>query len=84
MSQTRVNDSDRNSPLLKKTKIILLLNIDVITTVAALLGCYLVLRSFHKFHYLRTASNIILVSLSTADGLLAIPSILDMIHLSLK
>ena len=79
-----MNDSDRNRPLQKKTRIILLLNIDVITTVAALLGCYLVLRSFHKFHNLRTASNIILVSLSTADGLLAIPSVLDIIYLSLK
>ena len=79
-----MNDSDRNRPLQKKTEIILLLNIDVITTVAALLGCYLVLRSFHKFHNLRTASNIILVSLSTADGLLAIPSFLDIIYLSLK
>ena len=79
-----MNDSDRNRPLRKKTEIILLLNIDVITTVAALLGCYLVLRSFHKFHNLRTASNIILVSLSTADGLLAIPSVLDIIHLSLR
>ena len=84
MSQTQMNDSDRNRSLQKKTRIILLLNVDVITTVTALLGCYLVLRSFHKFHNLRTASNIILVSLSTADGLLAIPSVLDIIYLSLK
>ena len=69
----------------KKTwKFILQLNFDVIITVAALLGSYLVLRAFHKFQNLRTASNIILVSLSTADGLLAIPRILDIIHLSLR
>ena len=33
----------------------------------------LVLRAFHKFHSLRTTSTVVLVSLSTADGLLAIP-----------
>ncbi|KAM7428328.1 Melanocortin receptor 4 [Porites harrisoni] len=42
------------------------------------------LRAFHKFRNLRTASNNILVSLSIADGLLAIPLILDIIHLCLK
>ena len=69
----------------KKTwKFILQLNFDVIITVAALLGSYLVLRAFHKFQNLRTASNIILVSLSTADGLLAIPRILDIINLTLR
>ena len=55
-----------------------------IITVAALLGSYFVLRAFHKSRKLRTASNNILVSLSIADGLLAIPSILDIIQLSLK
>ena len=42
------------------------------------------LRAFHKFRNLRTASNNILVSLSIADGLLAIPLILDIIQLCLK
>ena len=42
------------------------------------------LRAFHKFRKLRTASNNILVSLSIADGLLAIPLILDIIQLCLK
>ena len=42
------------------------------------------IRAFHKFRNLRTASNNILVSLSIADGLLAIPLILDIIHLCLK
>ena len=69
----------------KKTwKFILQLNFDVIITVAALLGSYLVLRAFHKFQNLRTASNIILVSFSIADGLLALSRILDIIHLSIR
>ena len=55
-----------------------------IITVAALLGSYFVLRAFHKSRKLRTASNNILVSLSIADGLLAIPSTLHIIQLSLK
>ena len=69
---------------LPKWKFILLLNVHGIITIIALLGSYLVLRAFHKFRNLRTASNNILVSLSIADGLLAIPLILDIIHLCLK
>ena len=65
-------------------KIILKLSFCGIITVAAVLGSYFVLRAFHKFRNLRTASNNILVSLSIADGLLAIPLILDIIHLCLK
>ena len=67
-----------------KWKFILLLTVYGIITVAALLGSYFVLRAFHKSRKLRTASNNILVSLSIADGLLAIPSILDIIQLSLE
>ena len=63
---------------------ILKLNVCGIITVAAVLGSYFVLRAFHKFRNLRTASNNILVSLSIADGLLAIPLILDIIQLCLK
>ena len=80
-----MNCSGRNHTSQRKTwKFILQLNFDVIITVAALLGSYLMLRAFHKFQNLRTASNIILVSLSTADGLLAIPRILDIINLTLR
>ena len=69
---------------LPKWKFILLLNVHGIITIIALLGTYFVLRAFHKFRNLRTASNNILVSLSIADGLLAIPLILDIIQLCLK
>ena len=58
---------------------ILKLNVCGIITVAAVLGSYFVLRAFHKFRNLRTASNNILVSLCIADGLIAIPLILDII-----
>ena len=70
-------------PLTKRT-LILLLNVHGIITIIALLGSYFVIRAFHKFRNLRTASNNILVSLSIADGLLAIPLILDIIQLCLK
>ena len=69
---------------LPKCEFILLLNVHGFITIVALLGSYFVLRAFHKFRNLRTASNNILVSLSIADGLLAIPLILDIIHLCLK
>ncbi|XP_073231890.1 adrenocorticotropic hormone receptor-like [Porites lutea] len=68
---------------LPKWKFILLLNVHGIITIVALVGSYFVLRAFHKFRSLRTASNNILVSLSIADGLLAIPLILDIILLCL-
>ena len=68
---------------LPKWKFILMLNVYGIITVIALLGSYFVIRAFHKFQNLRTASNNILVSLSIADGLLAIPLILDIIQLCL-
>ena len=73
----------KNYPL-PKWEFILFLIVHGIITIIALLGSYLVLRSFHKFRNLRTASNNILVSLSIADGLLAIPLILDIIQLCIK
>ena len=69
---------------LPKWTFILLLTVHGIITIVALLGSYFVLRAFHKFRNLRTASNNILASLSIADGLLAIPLILDIIQLCLK
>ena len=82
MKQTRKNCTTGDP--LPKWKFILLLNVHGIITIIALLGSYFVLRAFHKFRNLRTASNNILVSLSIADGLLAIPLILDIIQLCLK
>ena len=81
MNETQKNCSTGDP--LPKWKFILLLNVHGIITIVALLGSYFVLRAFHKFRNQRTASNNILVSLSIADGLLAIPLILDIIHLSL-
>ena len=69
---------------LPKWKFILILNVHGIITIVAVLGSYFVLRAFQKFRNLRAASNNILVSLSIADGLLAIPLILDIIQLCLK
>ena len=60
------------------------MSIRLISTVAAVFGSYLVIRAFHKFHSLRTASNVVLVSLSTADGLLAIPLIFGIVQMSLR
>ena len=82
MNETQTNFTTRDP--LPKWKFILLLNVHGIITIIALLGSYFVLRAFHKFRNLRTASNNILVSLSIADGLLAIPLILDIIQLCLK
>ena len=69
---------------LPKWKFTLMLNVHGFITIIALLGSYFVLRAFQKFRNLRTASNNILVSLSIADGLLAIPLILDIIQWCVK
>ena len=82
MNETQNNFTTRDP--LPKWQFILLLNVHGIITIIALLGSYFVLRAFHKFRNLRTASNNILVSLSIADGLLAIPLILDIIQLCLE
>ena len=82
MNETQNNFTTRDP--LPKWEFILFLNVHGIITIIALLGSYFVLRAFHKFRNLRTASNNILVSLSIADGLLAIPLILDIIQLCLE
>ncbi|CAH3198975.1 unnamed protein product [Porites evermanni] len=53
------------------------------TSKLSLFCSYLMRRAFHKFHSLRTASNVILASLFIADGLLTIPSVVDILHLNL-
>ena len=68
---------------LTKAESIIMITFHVILAVAAVFGSYLMLRAFHKFHSLRTASNVILASLFIADGLLAIPSVVDILHLNL-
>ena len=72
------------SPAKEKVIIISVMSIHLISTVAAVFGSYLVIRAFHKFHSPRTASNVVLVSLSTADGLLAIPLIFGIVQMSLR
>ena len=64
---------------LPKGKIIILTTVHVSLTVATVFGSYLIIRAFCKFNSLRTAFNVILVSLSIADGLLAVPLVLDII-----
>ena len=84
LNETGMNCTSKNSRGLKTTKFVVLITFHLIVAVAALFGNYLMLRAFHKFQNLRTASNVILASLSIADGLLGIPSILDIIYLSLS
>ena len=70
----------------EKVIIISVMSFRLISTVAAVFGSYLVIRASHKFHSLRTASNVVAsnVSLSTADGLLAIPLNFGIVQMSLK
>ena len=65
--------SDQHKPafIAERTKIILI-SIHVFLIIVSVFGNCLVLKAFHKFPSLRTASNVILVSLCAADSLIAI------------
>ena len=58
--------------------------IRVIVIVTCIGGNFLLIRAFYKFSTLRTASNLILVSLCIADCFIAMTFIFDIIHLALK
>ena len=60
----------------KETKIILI-SVKAILIIVIVLGNSLVFKAFHKFLSLRTASNVILVSLCVADSSIVIPFILQ-------
>ena len=62
----------------------ILLSVRVIFTVICICANFLLIRAFCKFSNLRTASNMILVSLCIADCFIAMTFILDVIHLALK
>jgi len=61
-----------------------LMIIRVIFAVICICANFLLIRAFCKFSTLRTASNLILVSLCIADCLIAMTFILDIIRLALK
>ena len=64
--------SDQHEPVLaNKTKVILI-SIHVFLIIVSVFGNSLVFKAFHKFSSLRTASNVILVSLCAADSLITI------------
>ncbi|XP_029182063.2 adenosine receptor A2b-like [Acropora millepora] len=60
------------------------ISVRVIFTVICMCANFLLIRAFCKFSNLRTASNLILVSLCIADCFIAMTFILDVIHLALK
>ena len=65
--------SDQHKPafIAERTKIILI-SIHVFLIIVSVFGNSLVLKALHKFSSLRTASNVILVSLCAADSLITI------------
>ena len=60
------------------------ISIEVIVTVICISANFLLIRAFCKFSNLRTASNLILVSLCIAHCLIAMTFILDIIRFALK
>ena len=81
------NHSDCSSQSHQEQKLQLqpiFISIRVIFTVICISANFLLIRAFCKFSNLRTASNLILVSLCIADCLIAMTFILDIIRFALK
>ena len=57
------------------------ITVHVLLTIATIFGNSLVIRAFHKFSSLQSASNAILVSLSVADILMAVSFILNIANI---
>ena len=69
---------------LQDEKLITLITIKTLVIIFAICGNSLVFRAFCKFSSLRTASNVILVSLCAANSLIAIVYIINISKLALK
>ena len=83
MNCTAGSCSDRDEPLIPEKEKIILITVHLILIIATVLGNSLVFKAFHKFPSLRTASNVILVSLCVADSLIAIACLLDITLIAL-
>ncbi|XP_015770547.1 PREDICTED: alpha-1B adrenergic receptor-like [Acropora digitifera] len=80
------NSINSSENLCQKTErhLSIFFSIRVIFTVICISANFLLIRAFYKFANLRTASNLILVSLCIADCFIAMIFILDIIHWALK
>ncbi|XP_044175800.1 adenosine receptor A2b-like [Acropora millepora] len=77
-------DSSNSSCQKAEGHLSIFISIRVIFTVISICANFLLIRAFCKFSTLRTASNLILVSLCVADCFIAMTFILDIIRLALK
>ena len=68
----------------EETLMIILISITSLVIILAACENYLLIKAFYKFARLRTASNIILVSLCVADSLIAILFVLDVSAMATK
>ena len=79
-NETRTNSTNFH---IEETVIPIIVSIQCVAVIAAVCGNSLVIIAFYKFSSLRTASNVILVSLCTADSLIVISFIINIIKMSL-
>ena len=79
-NETRTNSTNFH---IEETVIPIIISIQCVVIIAAVCGNSLVIIAFYKFSSLRTASNVILVSLCTADSLIVISFIINVSKLSL-
>ena len=85
-SSSLFNSSNSSDITCQKSEryLTIFISVSVIVIVTCIGGNFLLIRAFCKFSNLRTASNLILVSLCIADCFIAMTFILDIIHLALK
>ena len=79
-NETRTNSTNFH---IEETVIPIIVSIQCVAVIAAVCGNSLVIIAFYKFSSLRTASNVILVSLCTADSLIVVSFIINIIKMSL-
>ena len=83
-SNASSNNFHRGPQPHSKQLLTIFISIRVIFTVICISANFLLIRAFCKFANLRTAANMILVSLCIADCFIPMTFVLDVIHLALK
>ena len=83
-NSTEESCRDRDKRDLPEEKLIIMISIKAILIIITVFVNSLVFKAFYKFLSLRTPSNVILVSLSVADSLIAIAYTLDISNKAIK
>ena len=84
MDQREGNCMEARMKVTSEEKLTIIISVECVAIIAAVCGNSLVIVAFYKFFNLRTASNVILVSLCTADSLIVIAFIINISGMFLR